>query len=186
MAKRIQATKIDWNKARKEYVSDPTLSLATLAKKYGVSLVVMKKYSANQGWPAQRQELAEKAMVKWEDKLIEEKANAPIRHLQHFRNLQALASKAIMEMDKRNILTDRQGNAITFDGQPVMAAIDPFSLAKLASAMKTAIDGERVTLGLPTSVNGLTDGKGGDVWTGLAELAKEAQAVAKNAANKGS
>jgi len=186
MAKPTRATNVDWKQVRKEYISDSTVSLATLAKKYGVSERRIETMSSREEWGKHRARIGEKAMIKWEDKLIEEKAQAPMRHLQHFRNLQALASKAIMEMDKRNILTDRQGNAITFDGQPVMAAIDPFSLAKLASAMKTAIDGERVTLGLPTSVNGLTDGKGGDVWTGLAELAKEAQAVAKNAANKGS
>lgn len=144
--------KIDWLKARMDYLQDSSLSYADIGKKYGVSLTTVKLRGVQEGWPELRQTLAEKAYKDFQTKLLDEKSNSQNRHLELYKNMQMLINKA-----------------------QEVAAKDPkgttaFDLDKLARALKTSIDGERVVLGLPTSVSGLTNGDGGDVWKGLSDL----------------
>lgn len=172
-------TKVDWLEVKKEYLSDSTTSYRSLAKKYGVSFTTLEKRANREGWSELRQELVEKAEEAFKEKLLKTKSEANNRHLTHYQNIQAIANKSINEMANKNYLLDKAGNLyLDRRGNPVQRPINPFELEKLAKAMKEAINGERVVLGLPTSVSAITDTEGNDVWgKGLSEMVKAAERV---------
>lgn len=175
-------TKVDWLVVRKEYLTDSTSSYRTLAKKYGVSLTTLERRAKSAGWAELRQELGEKAFNDFTQKLLDTKSEAQNRHLQHYQNLQALANRSIQEMAEHSYYTDKKGNLVLIEDkngkpQPIPMPLNPFALEKLAKALKDAINGERVVLGLPTSVSALTDSEGGNVWSGFSDMVKAAEKV---------
>lgn len=174
--------KVDWYEARKVYLSDNTISYSDIAKKFGVSKKAVTDIASKESWPSLRQDLSEKAFNEFTQKLLDTKSEAQARHLQHFQNLQGLANRSIMEMAETNFFRDKRGNLVTIkdkDGKerPIPRPINPFELEKLAKALKDAINGERVVLGLPTSVSALTDPEGGNVWSGFSDMIKAAERV---------
>lgn len=157
-----QTTKIDWLKARQYYLEDATRTLAEVAKEFGVSKRVTEERASREGWAELRQELGEKAYELWQKRIIDEKAKAESRHLQQYRNLQSLVNRRINSIFKSK-------------EEP-----DALEVHRLARALKTAADGERVVLGLPTTVGSLTDKDGNDsISAGLAGLIKAATTVVK-------
>jgi len=170
-------TKVDWFVVRKEYLTDSTTSYRELAKKYGVSSTTLEKRAKSEGWAELRQELGEKAYSDFTQKLLDTKSEAQSRHLQHWQNLQALANKSIIDIAERSYFTDKRGNLVLLDGKPVPRPINTFELEKLAKALKIAIDGERVVLGIPTSVSALSDPEGNSVWSGFSDMVKAAEKV---------
>ena len=172
---------IDWYEARKLYLSDNTLSYEDIAKKFGTSKTAVGNRAKAEDWTNLRQDLHEKAFSAFTEKLLDEKSSANNRHLTHWQNLQALANNSIVDMAERSYERDRKGKIIIIDGKPIPRPINPFELEKLAKALKVAIDGERVVLGLPTSVSALTDSQGGSVWSGFSDMVKAAEkALADN------
>ena len=168
---------IDWYEARKLYLSDNTLSYEDIAKKFGTSKTAVSNRARAEDWTNLRQDLHEKAFSAFTEKLLDEKSSANNRHLTHWQNLQALANNSIVDMAERSYERDRKGKIIIIDGKPIPRPINPFELEKLAKALKVAIDGERVVLGLPTSVSALTDSQGGSVWSGFSDMVKAAEKV---------
>ena len=168
---------IDWYEARKLYLSDNTLSYDDIAKKFGTSKTAVGNRAKAEDWTNLRQDLHEKAFSAFTEKLLDEKSSANNRHLTHWQNLQALANNSIVDMAERSYERDRKGKIIIIDGKPIPRPINPFELEKLAKALKVAIDGERVVLGLPTSVSALTDSQGGSVWSGFSDMVKAAEKV---------
>lgn len=135
--------KIDWFQVRKDYIQDASVSYNDLAIKYGVSQRSVQERGTSEGWPELRKSLAEKAFAAFQNKLLGIKSKAQDRHLLNWQNLQALANRRIQE-----IAEDKK------------MAIDAKELKDLTATMKMAIDGERVVLGLPTTVGALTDPDG--------------------------
>lgn len=171
---------IDWYQLRKEYLSDNTVTYADLAKKYKVSKTTIGNRAIKEKWTELRQDLNESAYNEFKQNLLDEKSNAQSRHLQHWRNLQALANNSIQDMADRLYYTDKAGNLILDkNDKPIPRPINTFELEKLAKSLKIAIDGERVVLGIPTSVSALSDPEGDSVWSGLADLIKGADEVLK-------
>jgi hypothetical protein len=151
--------KIDWLEAKKEYIADTSMSYRAIAEKYGVARKTVQERGTREKWPEQRQDVAEEAFDNFRDNIVEKKAEAQERHLKHYKNLQALANKAMAVMADEN--------------NPLVLA----DLEKLARSLKLAIDGERVVLGIPTSVAAVSDPQGDDVWSGLAALIQQADEV---------
>ena len=170
-------TKVDWLVVRKDYLSDATSSYASLAKKYGVALKTLQDRATREGWSELRQDLSEKAFSDFTQKLLDTKSEAQSRHLQHWQNLQALANKSIIDIAERNYFSDKHGNLVLINGKPIPKPINTFELEKLAKALKIAIDGERVVLGIPTSVSALSDPEGNSVWSGFSDMVKAAEKV---------
>jgi hypothetical protein len=168
---------IDWYEARKDYLSDNTLSFEDIAKKYGTSKTAVGNRAKAEDWTNLRQDLYEKAFSAFSEKLLDEKSSANNRHLTHWQNLQALANNSIVDLAERNYERDRKGNLIIIDGKPIPKPLNTFVLEKLAKTLKIAIDGERVVLGLPTSVSAITDPQGGSVWSGFSDMVKAAEKV---------
>lgn len=175
---RIQPTKIDWFEARKVYLEDSTLSYSDIAKKFKVSKTSVESRANPEGWSLLRQELGEKAFTKFTEKLLDTKSSANNRHLTHWQNLQALANNAIIDMAERRYFTNKAGQLVLDkDGNPIPTPINTFALEKLGKALKDAINGERVVLGLPTSVSAITDPQGNSVWSGFSDMVKAAEKV---------
>jgi len=171
-------TKVDWFVVRKEYLTDATSSYRTLAKKYEVSTTTLEKRAKSEGWAELRQELGEKAFSDFTQKLLDTKSEAQSRHLQHWQNLQALVNKSIIDIAERSYYTNKAGHLVLdAKNNPIPRPINPFELEKLAKAAKIAIDGERVVLGIPTSVSALSDPQGNNVWSGFSDMIKAAEKV---------
>lgn len=171
---------IDWYEARKDYLADSTLSYTDIAKRYGCSKKAVEDRATKESWVTLRQDLGEKAFTKFTESLLDEKSKANKRHLQHYQNLQAIANLSIQDMADRSFERDRKGNLVLFRGKPVPVPVNPFELEKLAKSIKIAIDGERVVLGIPTSVSALSNADGDDFFSGLADLIKGADEVLKD------
>ena len=152
-----RTTKVDWQEVQKEYITDSTASYAHLAEQYGVARKTLQERATREQWPKLRQDLADKAYARFTEKLIDDKSQAQSRHLTQYKNLQVLAGKALSSMN--------EGDIVVAD------------LEKIARTLKLAIDGERVVLGMPTTVSALSDTQGGDVWVGLAGLIAGADKV---------
>lgn len=177
--------KVDWNQARKEYLGDSTLSQRDIAERYGVSTTAVEKRASAEGWADLRKKLGESAFDEFQKRLIDEKSKAQSRHLVQYQNLQAIINQSIYAFSTGNYWTDKKGNLILGkDGKPVLMPPDAQQLNALAKAAKTAMDGERAVLGLPTTVSGLTDAKGESVWTGFAEMVKAAEKVVSDNGDK--
>lgn len=175
--------KVDWNKARQDYLSDTTLSMQDIADKYGVSKQSVTKRASVEGWSKIRQKLSETAFEDFQSKLLDEKSKAQNRHLIQYQNLQAIVNRGIVGMSEGSFWTDKKGNLVFGkDEKPIPKPLDGNQLVALAKAAKIAMDGERTVLGLPTNVQGLTDGNGDSVWTGFSDMVKMARKV-KNEAN---
>lgn len=169
--------KVDWYEARKLYLSNNTLSFEDIAKQFGTSKTAVGNKAKAEDWTNLRQDLYEKAFSAFSEKLLDEKSSANNRHLTHWQNLQALANNSIVDLAERNYERDRKGNLIIIDGKPIPKPLNTFVLEKLAKTLKIAIDGERVVLGLPTSVSAITDPTGGSVWSGFSDMVKAAEKV---------
>lgn len=173
-----QKTKIDWVEARHYYLRDSTISYADVGKQFKVSKTTVEKRGKAEGWVELRQELGEKAYSEFTQKLLDDKTEAQSRHLQHYRNLQALANSSIQSMANHTYYRDKHNHLVLDkDKNPIPVPINTFELEKLAKSLKIAIDGERVILGIPTSVSAVTDKDGGNVWEGFAEMMKAADEV---------
>lgn len=171
--------KIDWFKAREDYLSDSTLSYSDIAKKYDVSLTAVKTRGNNEDWLKLRQSLTEKALSKFQERLVDEKSKANSKHLTHWQNIQALANGLIIDMANRSYYRNKDGNLILDrNNNPILVPIDPFALERLVRALKEAINGERVVLGLPTSVSGISaQSEDNNVWSSFSDLIKAADKV---------
>lgn len=170
--------KIDWNLVRNEYIADSSISYSDLAKKYGVTKTAVQKRGTSEGWSELRQNYADKAFTLFTEKLLDQKSSAQNRHLQHWQNLQALANNAIIDISERSYERNKAGEIITDKkGNPIPTRVNLGELANLAKTLKTAIDGERVVLGLPNTVTALSDPSGDSVWSGFSDMIKEADRV---------
>lgn len=152
----VRATKIDWSEPLQDYLSDATVTLAELAKKYKVSTRVVEEHAAKEGWGGLRTRLGEQATNLMLKRLATKKASANDRHLSNYT---VLTQKVMLSIDK------------------ISADSDPGDIVSLAKALKVAQDGERVVLGLPTSVNTITGKDGDNVWSGFADMMKAAKEV---------
>jgi hypothetical protein len=176
---------IDWFQARALYLTDNTVSYADIAKKYGVTKKAVEDRAKKETWAKLRQDLGEKAFTAFQEKLLDTKESAQNRHLLQYQNLQGLANKAIGILAEHSYATDIKGRLVLNEkGKPIPQAPNPFQLEKLAKTMQIAMNGERVVLGLPTSVGAITDPEGGNPWGGLADMLLAAREVNKNAAKR--
>lgn len=122
--------KTDWLEAQKYYLLDSTVTLADVAKKFGVSNTTVEKRASDEGWVNLRKSIGENALLQFSKELAAKKAVANDRHLKAFQKATDAADKML----------DTPG-------------MTPKELQAAVGALKNAIEGERVVLGLPTSVS---------------------------------
>ena len=136
--KRAATPTYSWDvvQAEHEYVTNSKITMAEIAKKYGISNRMVSKYAAQHEWTEKRKTCMDRALEKTMDehaKMISERNTA---HLGMWRNAQIAAMNALKRADSQKKTGD---------------------VTKSIYALQAAIDGERKTLGLPTVINKTTD-----------------------------
>lgn len=163
---------VDWYAARKLYLTDNEVSYDDIAKKFGVSKTAVGNRAAAEDWTKLRQDLNEKAFDQFTAKLLDDKSQAQTRHLDLWRKVQTVAGSALDDI--------KQTEMRVVEGEEVPGEVDYVDskrLKDLASVLKTAIDGERVVLGLPNNVQGISDPAGDNIWTGFSDMVAAAEEV---------
>jgi hypothetical protein len=176
-------------------MEDATRSYQQVANKFGVTKrsVEQQAKQANDDkgnpttWAALRQTLGAQANSQHEDQLVANKAQRDLDHTNMYKELQDLAMKKIRRMAEGEpvMVRDKQsGELVAFkgqDGTPMLVYPDGVEIEKTAKALQIAINGERVILGLPTTVNALTGKNGEPLSNGWADMLAMAQKVAADA-----
>lgn len=169
--------KVDWNKAFAWFIEDHTRSYSDVAKQFGVTKHTVEQnakvtYKDDTGatvwatWSERRHLLGENARKKAEE---DYKKTAPVRSQQHllqYRNLQVAVSQKVTALAAQgeilvNPTTGKRVKVQEFDAR---------QLADAAKALKLAVDGERVIMGLPTSVSTIKPGADDETGKGWGEL----------------
>ncbi len=145
---KTQATKIDWTEAQKFYLLDATVTQEQVAKKFGVSRKAVQLASERMGWQELRNKLSETSTNMMLKALAKKKVAANDRHVSNYKTLEDKIMLAVAKLSDES---------------------DPGEMLALAKALKTASDGERVALGLPTMVNSIADKDGNDFATAFAD-----------------
>lgn len=176
--KKNSSRRFDHDKAFAWFLEDATRSYGDVAKQFKVTKQAIEriaKVTLDDGswctWAERRQMLGEEARKKAED---EYKKSVPVRneeHLKQYRNLQIATSNKIA-------LLANQGQWVTnpTTGQRFkIQEFDARQLADAAKALKIAIDGERVIMGLATSVATIKPGENdkGQGWGELLAMAMD-------------
>lgn len=141
----------DWTMLKQEYIGNNTVTYQALAKKHGVSERTIKRHAVQEGWQAARNNIAQQVTNNVTKRAIENLEEVNERHTKAYKNLQAFA------LTNLNILYDhiktQQQQAKEKNVKLNPRDVYNSQQAKfLAETLRVAMDGERITLGLPTVV----------------------------------
>jgi transposase len=143
--------KVDWLEAKTLYLTDHKLSYRDIANKYDVSLKQVKKWGARGNWTAGRQEVSDLAQTKIKDNLAETAAETNQRHAEMYQQAQELTLAYLEILDAQVTqavdTAEREERIVTLKELPSATL-----LLSLSRSLVTAVNGERVCLGLPTSI----------------------------------
>lgn len=141
-------SKVDWSKARKEYVTT-RVGQQTIANKYGVSLTTVQRRACKEHWTEQRQDYRNSVT----DKAIRKSANKEAALLaKEFDTASALSdvlNKAVKSVDQFNkyIVSDMVGDGVSqtyeakFDKTDMKALKDAAQAVKIIEQIKRSIKG---------------------------------------------
>lgn len=141
----------NWGQLKTEYISDNTVTYELLAKKYGVSSRSVKRHAMEDDWQGARKNIVQQVTNSVTKRAIDNMDEVNERHTKAYKNLQAFA------LTNLNILYDHiktevdaaKNKGIKVNPRDVYSS----QMAKfLAETLRIAMDGERITLGLPTVV----------------------------------
>ena len=127
---------IDWVAAKQYYLESFTRTYADVAEEFKVSSQSVEQKGSEESWVKSRKDLGEKALEEFESNKVVEIAKAKKSHLDKYRILMQIVNLKLVDM-----------SAIK---SPDIKASE---LKSLADALEKAINGERLILGLPTSVS---------------------------------
>lgn len=88
-------SKINWVKARADYIKDSTQTYALLAKKYGVSVDHLTHRAVEEGWTEERRKTTEKAQQKLPEKISESLAQVNARQAGLGKILQHVSAESL-------------------------------------------------------------------------------------------
>lgn len=141
----------NWGQLKTEYISDNTVTYEYLAQKYGVSSRSVKRHAVEDSWKAARKDIVQQVTNSVTRHAIDNLEEVNARHTKAYKNLQAFA------LTNLNILYDHikttQETAKAQGKKLNPRDVYNSQQAKfLAETLRVAMDGERITLGLPTVV----------------------------------
>lgn len=186
-----QRTVIDWSEARAWFMEDVTRSYSDVARQFKVSKRTVEFHAkldgegnaAEKTWAVIRRELGAAATAKHEAGLIDDKAQRAEVHLGYFRELQDLGMTKARDMKQGVPLLDKFGQPVLHkDGSPVIVLASAVEIQRITRAVQFAVNGERIIMGLPTSVAALTNKDGEDLEGGWAAMLAAAEQVTRDAA----
>lgn len=143
--------KVDWVQAQKDYLSDITTTYKMIAEKFGVSERIVEKRASVEGWVESRKNIGREVIIQAKGEIVDRNAETNDRHSRLYRNMQSTAGNLLLIANNtiaRKIEEKGVENLTVYEE----GIISTSRLKFLFEALKVAIDGERVTVGLPTSV----------------------------------
>jgi predicted DNA-binding protein YlxM (UPF0122 family) len=162
---------IAWDQVLRDYCTSDSdgryPSLSDLAKKYDVNESAVKDRSATENWVAKRTE----SILELDRLTLEKKANeindANSRHLTKWRRIQNLGNRILNTFEDRlnkfdaaqKQLDEILAGTVTDEMKPNIEMLKKIrrpglgDLAQITTTLKTAIEGERIVLGLPIIVS---------------------------------
>ena len=153
--------KIDWSAIKIAYVTDPKETHRSLETRFKVSRSAIAKHCKDEKWADERQEWLKKA----ESNVLEEAGE----------DREAIISTLTKKhADLLGKLSDRVSGAVDRLSKDEWEAKNIEALAK---ATKLVIEGERLTVGLPSDVKGLSDPRGDKLNVTIESLHEKAKAV---------
>lgn len=152
---------VDWSIIRQRYITDPKSTTRSLAEEFDLSTSAIGKHCKKEKWT----ELRRKYIKKTEDNTI---AAAGEDREQVINNLTKKHSDLLGKM------SERLGQAVDRLNKDEWEAKN---LEALAKATKLVIEGERLTVGLPSDVKGLSDPRGDKLNVTIESLHEKAKEV---------
>lgn len=153
--------RIDWSAIKTAYITDPKETHRSLEKRFKVSRSAIAKHCKDEKWAEERQE--------WLKKTESNVLNAAGEDRE----------EAI------NALTKKHSDLLGTLSEKILSATEKLSmdewaaknLESLAKASKLVIEGERLTVGLPSDVKGLSDPRGDKLNLTIESLHEKAKEV---------
>ncbi|HYD35534.1 MAG TPA: hypothetical protein VD999_05680 [Vitreimonas sp.] len=134
---------IDWQSAFRFYClpdeKGQLRSYSDVAKKFEVSEVSVETHGSNEGWVKLRENLGRKETAQFLEDRAEAQKQANLRQFAAYQEMQRVLKNELLSF---GIMQETNS-----------PHRDVGDLKKIAEAFKLAMDGERVILGLPTSVS---------------------------------
>jgi len=153
--------RIDWSAIKTAYVTDPKETHRSLETRFKVSRSAIAKHCKDEKWADERQEWLKKA----ESNVLEEAGED---------REQVISTLTKKHADLLGKLSDKISSAV--DGL-ASDEWEPKNIEALAKATKLVIEGERLTVGLPSDVKGLSDPRGDKLNVTIESLHEKAKAV---------
>ena len=142
---------VDWLAVKLLYAENHRMSYNDIAQMFNVSLKQVKKHGAREHFVQSRQEVSDSVEIKIKEKLVDDRVDANERHRIAYKNLQALANVYIKVVANHNISVIEKAKSQGRIANP-KELYSPSKLLDLCKTIKLAIDGERVTLNLPSII----------------------------------
>lgn len=152
---------IDWSAIKTAYITDPKATVRSMAARFKVSSSAVSDHCKKEGWTKARQE-----WVKKHDSNVLDAAGEDREEV-----IATLTKKHEGLLGK---LSDRLSKAVDNLASDEWEAKN---LEALAKASKLVIEGERLTVGLPSDVKGLSDPRGDKLNVTIESLHEKAKEV---------
>lgn len=134
------------------------MNIVALAKHFNLNADTIRNHSASENWNALRKKTVSEAEVKLIDNVSDKLAETNLKHAATYKQAQAYITRRLsLAIAKAQSLESKATEHIQI-GQTTIPIIDdsklmsPQQIKFLMEGLKVAVDGERVALGLPTSV----------------------------------
>ncbi|HUD06435.1 MAG TPA: hypothetical protein VMR34_00965 [Candidatus Saccharimonadales bacterium] len=142
---------VDWLAIKLLYTENHRISYSDIAEMFGVSLKQVKKHGARENFVESRQQVSDSVEIKIKEKVADDRVEANERHRIAYKNLQALANVYVTVIANHNQSVIEKAKVQGCIVNP-NELYSPSKLLMLCKSIKLAIDGERVTLNLPSII----------------------------------
>lgn len=141
--KYFHPTKTEWAIIKSEYLSDERMSLPKIARKWNISESTLKQKSSRDKWGKSKDHLQSKQLDEKIDKVIEKNIDKAEQKNNEHMKIANHAVKLVTLVLNEMVKTYKEKNKT-----PI-----PQDLRTIVKALQEAVNLERVTVGLPTTVN---------------------------------
>lgn len=145
--------RVDWTKARTEYIKDPTISLGAIGKKYGIEEQTVRVKSAEEGWVALRTEFQEEVNIKTTENLHKaagEKADSLAKKSRKRSENWNILRQQLMLLIANMPVQDKDKNNLTLSQEEIKRRANTISV--IISSMRDVNLGERLEDGQPLTI----------------------------------
>lgn len=150
-----ESKKIDWVAAQKYYLENGTVSYQDVADKFNTTKTSVERHASKDSWVARRHSVGEETIARVEKTLVDQNSEINDRHRGMAQSMQRLIYEK-MQIAHRQIDKAKK-EALKGDGLDSLTVYDTGMITEskiksLIEAGVLAINLERVTVNLPTSV----------------------------------